>query len=81
MNVPEEAQVPEAGRLARDVLRNRVGVVMARTYGHVWLRPRGGGREWTVPAENVEPVERYAEAAATLHARVADANRRSRGEW
>ncbi|WP_431044802.1 hypothetical protein ACQUSR_24690 [Streptomyces sp. P1-3] len=74
MNAQEGSQAPEVGALALDVQRNLVGVVMARTHGWVWLRPRGGGKEWTVPVGDVQP---YTEANA-LRAKVADANRRSR---
>jgi hypothetical protein len=56
--------VPEIGSMARDtdsMARDtelgQVGRVVAhRPGGRVWLRPLGGGREWDVPRERVEPV-------------------------
>lgn len=46
-------------RLARDVRTNRVGVIMATpdelgTQRQFWLRPVGGGIEWTAPREYVQ---------------------------
>lgn len=75
MSAQESPEAPEVGMLARDVQGNRVGVVVDRMGGHVWLRPRRGGREWTVPVGGVEPLP---ESADDLSARVAEANRRSR---
>ncbi|MGW1491668.1 hypothetical protein [Streptomyces sp. NPDC002402] len=79
MNAQEGAQAPELGTLARDVERDRIGVVMASTRGHVWLRPRNGGREWVALPKEIEPVSEGAQAAEELRSKVADVNRRSRG--
>ena len=62
---------PEVGALARDTKRDKVGRVMACTVGTVWLRPTGGGREWTARREDVEALEE-------LSAKVAAANAQSR---
>ena len=47
--------------LVRDVRTNRVGEVMDRrntSHGErIWLRPVGGGREWTASADDIEPVD------------------------
>ncbi|KNE81027.1 hypothetical protein ADZ36_18785 [Streptomyces fradiae] len=75
MSAQESAEAPEVGTLARDVQGDRVGVVVDRMGGHVWLRPRKGGREWTVPVGGVEP---FNEPADDLSARVAEANKQSR---
>ncbi|OIJ91272.1 hypothetical protein BIV24_16505 [Streptomyces colonosanans] len=54
--------------------------------GYVWLRPPGGGREWTARPGDVEPVAADGSVGGTspddrlLRARVAVANARSRGE-
>lgn len=52
--------------LARDIRTDRKGEVMAEPDGaaikQYWLRPVGGGREWPVPREYVQIVQR-AEAA------------------
>ena len=54
--------------------------------GFVWLRPSGGGVEWTAHPGDVEPlaadgIEGYGppDDDAVLRARVAVANARSRG--
>jgi hypothetical protein len=46
----------EIGMLARDTSRDVVGQVVDKHIGRVWLRPVGGGREWDVRAEQLEPV-------------------------
>lgn len=47
-------------QLVLDTDTGRVGEVMERTsigrYERVWLRPVGGGREWTTDAAAVQPV-------------------------
>jgi hypothetical protein len=49
--------------------------------GFVWLRPEGGGTEWTARPDDVQPVFDVRERAeALMWARVARANARSRGE-
>jgi hypothetical protein len=79
VSAQEGAQAPERGTLARDTLSDRVGVVVDRMGRRVWLRPCGGGREWDVPIEEIEPLTDAAEPADTLRAKVAEVNRRSRG--
>jgi hypothetical protein len=48
--------------------------------GYVWLRPPGGGMEWTAQPGDVEPAAAEGAEDAVLRARVAVANARSRGE-
>ncbi len=62
------------GTPVRDTTRDRIGVVMDRQGPYFQLRPLDGGREWDVAPEHVEPVS----AREVLHARVAEANHRSR---
>ena len=50
-----ERDGPRIGVLARDA-RGAVGRVVDQEAGRVWLRPVGGGREWDVRADEVEPV-------------------------
>ncbi|WP_243745314.1 hypothetical protein [Streptomyces hainanensis] len=66
--------VPEIGTMARDTSRDKVGRVMAHLYGTVWLRPPGGGQEWTARPEDVHPIS----ASESLSQRVAEANQRAR---
>ncbi|TDC77833.1 hypothetical protein E1283_06435 [Streptomyces hainanensis] len=68
-----DAPTPEVGAMARDSTADRVGRVMAYECGLVWLRPLGGGREWTAPLERVRPVG----LGESLSPLVAEANRRS----
>ncbi|WP_233580658.1 hypothetical protein [Streptomyces triticirhizae] len=63
----------EIGSMARDVTSDQVGRVMAHLSGRVYLRPPGGGREWTASAEDLRPIS----ASESLRARVAEANRRA----
>jgi hypothetical protein len=63
----------EIGGLVVDTDSGRRGVLMAWTAGTAWLRPAGGGLEWTARAI------RSATAAEALSAAVAAANARSRG--
>ncbi|GAB2876517.1 hypothetical protein GCM10022245_09530 [Streptomyces mayteni] len=49
-------EAPEVGALARDIARDAVGCVADRQGSRVWLRPVGGGREWDVPVDQVEPL-------------------------
>ena len=65
-----ERSDPEAGALVRDTTRDRVGVVMGRHAGRVYLRPRGGGVEWTARAEELAGADENDE----LRARVAELN-------
>ena len=68
------AQLPEIGTMARDLRSDKIGRVMAHLSGHVWLRPPGGGREWTARPEDVVPIS----ASESLRQRVAEANARAR---
>ncbi|MFD5317921.1 hypothetical protein [Streptomyces sp. NPDC127098] len=74
MPSPLPSSVPEIGTMARDTARDRVGRVMAHLYGTIWLRPPGGGQEWTARPEDVRPIS----ASESLSHRVAEANRRAR---
>ncbi|MER6149623.1 hypothetical protein [Streptomyces hirsutus] len=76
---PEETRLP-VGELALDVRREKRGIVMDHQDGFVWLRPEGGGTEWTVPPSDVQPLNVRERAEAVMWARVARANARSRGE-
>lgn len=68
------AHTPQVGELAWDAGARKLGALMARSSGTVWLRPIGGGREWTAREQDVRP----ATTAEELSARVAEANARSR---
>jgi hypothetical protein len=71
------------GQLAYDTRRERWGVVMDHLEGQVWLRPEGGGVEWTAKPGEVEPAASVADGGVlegVLRARVAVANSRSRRE-
>ncbi|MGW5651099.1 hypothetical protein [Streptomyces humi] len=70
------------GEVAYDTRQEREGVVRDHLDGYVWLRPPGGGLEWTAMPGDVEPVDDTGTGAgsAALRARVAVANARSRGE-
>ncbi|MYY07537.1 hypothetical protein GT204_01160 [Streptomyces sp. SID4919] len=46
---PSAAEPPAVGTAVVDTARGQVGEVRDVQYGHVYLRPFGGGREW--PAE------------------------------
>jgi hypothetical protein len=65
---------PELGALVRDITIDRVGVVMDVCGNNVYLRPQGGGVEWTALPEELEPADRYDE----LRARVGELNTNSR---
>jgi hypothetical protein len=64
----------DVGSIAYDMASDRVGVVMARSEGRVFLRPVGGGREWTTDPGQVRP----ATVSEQLSARVGEMNRNSR---
>lgn len=68
-------ETPGVGALAHDTSRDRVGVVMAREPGRVYLRPRGGGKEWDAKPGEVVPIN----AEEALRRQVREANERSRG--
>ncbi|MEU8856188.1 MULTISPECIES: hypothetical protein [Streptomyces] len=76
VNAPSAPPWPVVGDLAYDTVRNRYGVVMERTPGQVYLRPKDGGREWAARPEHIE----LARAGEALSPQVAEANARSRGE-
>lgn len=71
----DEDGLPDVGALVLDAKRDRVGVVMDRQGGRVYLRPPQGGREWEAALEDVRP----ARAADELRARVAEIN--AAGRW
>jgi hypothetical protein len=64
------------GSVAYDKAYDRVGVVMALVDGEVFLRPVGGGCEWTAQLDQLRPATR----AEELSAKNAAVNRRSRSE-
>ncbi|MGW2977684.1 hypothetical protein [Streptomyces humidus] len=71
------------GQLAYDTRRERRGVVMDHLDGFVWLRPEGGGTEWTARPDEVEPAASVLGGElpeGVLRGRVAVANSRSRRE-
>ncbi|MGK7232620.1 hypothetical protein [Streptomyces hygroscopicus] len=71
------------GQLAYDTRRERLGVVMDHIGEYVWLRPPGGGVEWTARPDEAEPAGSGLDGELpeeVLKARVAAANSRSRQE-
>jgi hypothetical protein len=50
------AREPEIGSLAFDTKNDRVGVVMARQGDQIYLRPLGGGKEWSVHPAQMRPA-------------------------
>ncbi|MFE2277821.1 hypothetical protein ACFXAE_11315 [Streptomyces sp. NPDC059454] len=76
---PGETRLP-VGELAHDVRQDRRGIVMDHQDGFVWLRPEGGGTEWTALPADVRPLHVLERAEPLLRARIARANARSRGE-
>ena len=72
---PDGDGVPAVGSLVLDAKQDRVGVVMDRQGGRVYLRPPQGGREWEAAPEDVRP----ARAGDELRARVAEIN--AAGTW
>ncbi|MEU6175356.1 hypothetical protein ABZ832_26055 [Streptantibioticus parmotrematis] len=67
---------PVVGQPVKDTAHDRVGEFRAFEQGRVFLRPLGGGREWTTSPDDIEQMSR----SEILNARVAAANRRSRKE-
>ncbi|QMU78805.1 hypothetical protein GXW83_26975 [Streptacidiphilus sp. PB12-B1b] len=65
----------DVGALVRDVRRDRVGVVMGELLGLVYLRPPGGGVEWTALQGELEG----ADERDRLRARVGEMNAASSG--
>ncbi|WP_331448507.1 hypothetical protein [Streptomyces prasinus] len=76
---PEATRLP-VGELAHDARWEKRGIVMDHQDGFVWLRPEGGGTEWTALPADVQPLNVRERAEALMWARVAKANARSRGE-
>ena len=72
-HAPEPAP-PPPGTAVRDTARDRVGVVMGHAGPYLQLRPLSGGREWDADPRRVQPLTQ----AELLHARLAEANARSR---
>ena len=70
---------PRLGALARDRARDRVGVVMGRYAGQVYLRPQGGGVEWTARPEDLDPADRRDEL--TCRVRELNANSSQGRPW
>lgn len=71
-----EGQLPARGMFVRDKRGTgepKIGRVMEVGHARVWLRPLGGGREWTAPLADVEPVP----TSEALRPLVAEANRLS----
>ncbi|MGK5532750.1 hypothetical protein [Streptomyces sp. URMC 129] len=68
------APLPEIGTMALDRSRGMIGRVMAHLHGTIWLRPPGGGHEWTARPEDVTPLT----ASESLRARVKELNHRTR---
>ncbi|MFF6993558.1 hypothetical protein ACFY93_01140 [Streptomyces sp. NPDC008313] len=75
----EATRLP-VGELALDVRQQKRGIVMDHQDGLVWLRPEGGGTEWTALPSDVRPPHVRERAEELMWARVARANARSRGE-
>ncbi|MBW1602679.1 hypothetical protein JJV70_11275 [Streptomyces sp. JJ66] len=70
----EQAEVPAVGDTVFDTRQERVGVYQANVDGELWLRPIGGGREWTADPGHVRrPTDRE-----LISERVRIANRESR---
>ncbi|MER6301585.1 hypothetical protein ABT247_18750 [Kitasatospora sp. NPDC001539] len=47
---------PQVGELVLDRRTGRTGVYMGTIGGEHYLRPEGGGREWTAEPSHVSPV-------------------------
>ncbi|MCS0634607.1 hypothetical protein NX801_02800 [Streptomyces sp. LP05-1] len=74
--VPEPPQLPLPGTLMVDLVRDRVGEFRGEECGRWFLRPMGGGVEWTADPADVRP----ANPEQRIRAKTARANARSRGE-
>ena len=57
---------PGIGELAKDSVRDRIGVVMGEVGGRVQIRPIGGGTEWDVMPDNVVAPSPREELSARL---------------
>jgi len=53
---PRQEQALPKSTLARDVARGRVGKVMDYIHGRYYLRPVGGGREWSAERHELVPI-------------------------
>ncbi|WP_416984419.1 hypothetical protein [Streptomyces sp. T028] len=58
----------------------KVGILTDVMGTTAYLRPERGGRGWPVPLGDVEPVTEKAQDREAMSVKVAEANRRSRGE-
>ncbi|WP_371481652.1 hypothetical protein [Kitasatospora sp. NBC_00315] len=56
MSARTEKYRPRRGETVRDHQHLRNGVYMDTRGGQVYLRPEGGGVEWTVRPEHIGPV-------------------------
>lgn len=64
-----DVRLPAKGSLVRDTMTDKVGVVMDIQAPNVlWLRARGGGTEWTVDADKVQPYRTSDELAERVRA-------------
>lgn len=68
MSTEVRKEPPARGSLVRDTRTGKVGVVMDVICSRVWLRKSGGGREWDVPCDRVEPVSLSDQLAERLRA-------------
>ncbi|MEU6174797.1 hypothetical protein ABZ832_23145 [Streptantibioticus parmotrematis] len=53
---PSRKQTLSKSTVARDVARGRVGKVMDYQHGRYYLRPIGGGREWSAEPRDLVPL-------------------------
>ncbi len=56
MSADAKVYRPRAGETVRDLRRRLDGVYMDTQGGQVYLRPEGGGVEWTARPEHIGPV-------------------------
>ncbi|KOV83918.1 hypothetical protein ADL01_09535 [Streptomyces sp. NRRL WC-3618] len=57
---------PGVGELAKDSVRDRIGVVMGEFGGRVQMRPVRGGLEWDAVSDNVVALSAREELSARL---------------
>ncbi|MFC3350040.1 hypothetical protein ACFOOM_21955 [Streptomyces echinoruber] len=69
MDGHDEQSRPGIGDLAKDTVRNKVGVLMGEAGGRLLMRPPGGGREWEVDPGDIGPVTALEEMRARNSAR------------
>ncbi|MFJ8441985.1 hypothetical protein [Kitasatospora griseola] len=72
----ETIYVPKVGETVRDRLTNKSGEVQQLDQNWAWLRPDGGGTEWTAYYSEIEPVKAL-DAATEPLAPVALARKRT----